>query len=248
MITKHDDVCFAVSESNSLVVGAPHVGLQYQFYVLLIAVSRESSFRSVESFHIPFYCDNDVRNFAYINHLTPKTRREILELLVTGLKRLEYRGYDSAGVAIDSPDQKDIAVVKNSGKVAALEEVLQERSLELSLEECVESHCGIAHTRWATHGEPSAINSHPQRSGEDNAFVVIHNGIITNYKAVKTFLENKGYVFESQTDTEAIAKLVHHIYHQHKDYSFQELVEQVIQQLEGAFALCLKSATFQMSV
>ncbi|KAJ0181279.1 hypothetical protein K1T71_003364 [Dendrolimus kikuchii] len=182
--------------------------------------------------------------FAYINHLTPKTRREILELLVTGLKRLEYRGYDSAGVAVDAADQKDIAVVKRSGKVAALEELLQERSGELLVEDCVESHCGIAHTRWATHGEPSALNSHPQRSGEDNAFVVIHNGIITNFKEVKTFLENKGYVFESQTDTEAIAKLIHHIYNQHKDYSFQELVEQVIQQLEGAFALCFKSRHF----
>ncbi|KPI93437.1 PREDICTED: glutamine--fructose-6-phosphate aminotransferase [isomerizing] 1-like [Papilio xuthus] len=182
--------------------------------------------------------------FAYINHLTPKTRREILELLVNGLKRLEYRGYDSAGVAVDAADEKDIAVIKRSGKVAALEELLQERSVELGVDESVESHCGIAHTRWATHGEPSAINSHPQRSGEDNAFVVIHNGIITNYKAVKTFLENKGYSFESQTDTEAIAKLVHHIYSQHKDYSFQELVEQVIQQLEGAFALCFKSRYF----
>lgn len=182
--------------------------------------------------------------FAYINHLTPKSRREILELLVNGLKRLEYRGYDSAGVAVDSADQKDIAVVKRKGKVAALEELLQEHSVDLAIEECVDSHCGIAHTRWATHGEPSAVNSHPQRSGEDNAFVVIHNGIITNYKAVKTFLENKGYVFESQTDTEAIAKLIHHIYNQHKGHNFQELVEQVIQQLEGAFALCFKSRYF----
>ncbi|XP_039765800.1 glutamine--fructose-6-phosphate aminotransferase [isomerizing] 1-like [Pararge aegeria] len=182
--------------------------------------------------------------FAYINHLTPKTRREILELLVNGLKRLEYRGYDSAGVAIDAADLKDIAVLKKSGKVAALEELLQEQGAELSVEDSVESHCGIAHTRWATHGEPSAVNSHPQRSGEDNSFVVIHNGIITNYKEVKTFLENKGYIFESQTDTEAIAKLVDHIYGQHKDYSFQELVEQVIQQLEGAFALCFKSRYF----
>ncbi|XP_028164167.1 glutamine--fructose-6-phosphate aminotransferase [isomerizing] 1-like [Ostrinia nubilalis] len=182
--------------------------------------------------------------FAYINHLTPKTRREILELLVNGLKRLEYRGYDSAGVAVDAADFKDIAVVKRSGKVAALEELLQERSVELAVEECVESHCGIAHTRWATHGEPSSINSHPQRSGDDNAFVVIHNGIITNYKEVKTFLENKGYVFESQTDTEAIVKLIHHIYSQHKNYSFQELAEQAIQQLEGAFALCFKSRHF----
>lgn len=182
--------------------------------------------------------------FAYINHLTPKSRREILELLVNGLKRLEYRGYDSAGIAIDAADQKDIAVVKRSGKVAALEELIQEQSLTLAIEDCLESHCGIAHTRWATHGEPSALNSHPQRSGEDNSFVVIHNGIVTNYKEVKTFLTNKGYQFESQTDTEVIAKLIDHLYNQHKNSNFQELVEQVIQQLEGAFALCFKSRHF----
>lgn len=95
----------------------------------------------------------------------------------------------------------------------------------------VDIHCGIAHTRWATHGVPSEINSHPQRSDCEHSFVVVHNGIITNYKVVKVFLENKGYAFESETDTEVIAKLIHHFYKQHPNYSFRELVEQVVQQL-----------------
>ncbi|CAD1472466.1 unnamed protein product, partial [Heterotrigona itama] len=151
--------------------------------------------------------------FAYLNYLTPKSRKEILELLVGGLKRLEYRGYDSADTNID-------------------------------FESKVYSHVGIAHTRWATHGVPSEVNSHPQRSDSEHAFVVVHNGIVTNYKEVKTLLQQRGYSFESETDTEVIAKLIHHLWVQHPAYSFRELVEQVVQQLEGAFALCFKSKYF----
>ncbi|XP_049958804.1 glutamine--fructose-6-phosphate aminotransferase [isomerizing] 1-like isoform X3 [Schistocerca serialis cubense] len=182
--------------------------------------------------------------FAYLNYLTPKTRREILELLVNGLKRLEYRGYDSAGVALDSADGQDITIVKKSGKVQALQDEIFSKEKTLDFEGTTDCHVGIAHTRWATHGVPSEVNSHPQRSDPNHSFVVVHNGIVTNYKDVKMFLEKKGYRFESETDTEIIAKLVHHLYAQHPNYSFRELVEQVIQQLEGAFALAFKSKYF----
>ncbi|XP_026286080.1 glutamine--fructose-6-phosphate aminotransferase [isomerizing] 2 isoform X1 [Frankliniella occidentalis] len=182
--------------------------------------------------------------FAYLNYLTPKSRREIIELLINGLHRLEYRGYDSAGIAVDAPDSKDIAIVRKSGKVAALEEEILNHEKSLGFEETTDLHVGIAHTRWATHGQPSELNSHPQRSDDQQSFVVVHNGIITNFKDVKMFLTKKGYHFESETDTEAIVKLVHHLHSQHPEYSFRELVEHAIQQLEGAFALCFKSKHF----
>lgn len=175
--------------------------------------------------------------FAYLNYLTPKTRREVLDYLITGLKRLEYRGYDSAGVAIDAHDSKGIVLIRATGKVKILEEAVAIQCKEHNLDEILDIHVGIAHTRWATHGIPCEVNSHPQRSDMEHSFVVVHNGIITNYKDIKTFLEKKGYVFESETDTEIIAKLIDHLYQKHPNYSFRELVEQVIQQLVITFFL-----------
>ncbi|XP_068156524.1 glutamine--fructose-6-phosphate aminotransferase [isomerizing] 2 isoform X2 [Drosophila tropicalis] len=182
--------------------------------------------------------------FAYLNYLTPKSRQEVLDLLVTGLKRLEYRGYDSTGVAIDSPDNKNIVMVKRTGKVKVLEDAIQELFSGSEYSDPVMTHVGIAHTRWATHGVPCERNSHPHRSDDTNAFVVVHNGIITNYNDVKTFLAKRGYEFESDTDTEVFAKLVHHLWKKHPNYSFRELVEQAILQVEGAFAIAVKSKYF----
>ncbi|XP_076021104.1 glutamine--fructose-6-phosphate aminotransferase [isomerizing] 2 [Genypterus blacodes] len=190
--------------------------------------------------------------FAYLNYQVPRTRKEIFETLVKGLQRLEYRGYDSAGVAVDGPDKTStdinsntIYLIKKTGKVKNLDEELYKKdSLDLDVELC--THFGIAHTRWATHGEPSAVNSHPHRSDKTNEFVVIHNGIITNYKELKKYLITKGYEFESETDTEVIPKLIKYIYDNREtdSISFSTLVERVIQQLEGAFALVFKSRHF----
>ncbi|XP_053320299.1 glutamine--fructose-6-phosphate aminotransferase [isomerizing] 1 isoform X1 [Spea bombifrons] len=190
--------------------------------------------------------------FAYLNYHVPRTRREILERLIKGLQRLEYRGYDSAGVGVDGGNEKNwennsssIQLIKQKGKVKALDEAINKQAdLDLDIE--FEVHLGIAHTRWATHGEPSPTNSHPQRSDKKNEFIVIHNGIITNYKDLKKFLESKGYEFESETDTETIAKLVKYMFDNREstEISFATLVERVIQQLEGAFALVFKSVHF----
>lgn len=183
--------------------------------------------------------------FAYLNYLVEKDRGYIIDTLTNGLKRLEYRGYDSAGLAIDG-DNSDILIYRQVGKVKALEQLIKEDT-KLDLSKTFLSHTGMAHTRWATHGQPSQRNSHPQRSDPNNEFLVVHNGIITNFKEIKTVLEKKGYQFESDTDTECIAKLTKYIYDSqksNKQLNFTNLVKAVVKELEGAFALIFKSTHF----
>jgi len=154
-------------------------------------------------------------------------KQDAVPIIVDGLKKLEYRGYDSAGIAIYG--QNGFDVVKQKGRLAILEERLTTRLLE---KKPLTGHLGIGHTRWATHGEPSDINSHPH-VGSKNKIAVVHNGIIENYKQLKERLEHWGVTFASQTDSEVIAQLAEHYYN-------GDLIDTVIKvsnAVEGSYAL-----------
>ncbi|KAK3677480.1 glutamine--fructose-6-phosphate transaminase (isomerizing) [Recurvomyces mirabilis] len=180
--------------------------------------------------------------FGYINYFVEKDRKYIIDTLVNGLSRLEYRGYDSAGLAVDGDKKNEVLAFKEVGKVAKLKALIEEEKPDLT--KVFDNHAGIAHTRWATHGPPSRVNCHPHRSDPKWQFAVVHNGIITNYKELKAFLETKGFRFETETDTEAIAKLAKYIYDEHSSIDFTTLVKAVIKELQGAFGLLMKSVHF----
>ncbi len=148
-------------------------------------------------------------------------QRDIAAILVDGLHRLEYRGYDSAGVAILGAD-KQMNILRRVGKVKALDDALEAKPLL--------GGTGIAHTRWATHGEPSETNAHPHRSGK---IAVVHNGIIENYEELRAELQARGYVFQSQTDTEVIAHLVEWEFR--TSNSLLDAVQKTVKQLRGAY-------------
>ncbi|ODQ81086.1 hypothetical protein BABINDRAFT_174881 [Babjeviella inositovora NRRL Y-12698] len=188
--------------------------------------------------------------FGYVNYLVEKQRGEIIDNLIEGLSRLEYRGYDSAGLAIDGDVESEVDIFRAVGKVASLKAEIDQCAPERST--LFTNHVGIAHTRWATHGQPATVNCHPQSSGPQNEFVVVHNGIITNYKAIKILLEGKGFVFDSETDTECIAKLFKHVYDTNlangHDPDLNELTKQVLFELEGSYGLLVKSVFYPNEV
>lgn len=144
------------------------------------------------------------------------------DFLVEALKRLEYRGYDSAGIAVFEGDR--IKTVKAKGKIA------EGLAPKLKAEHKLNATCGIGHTRWATHGEPSDVNAHPIGNGR---VCIVHNGIIENYREIKAFLTSKGYGFESETDTETVAKLLDYYYNGDPI----EAITKAVEDIEGAYSL-----------
>jgi glutamine---fructose-6-phosphate transaminase (isomerizing) len=154
--------------------------------------------------------------------------RNVINILVEGLKRLEYRGYDSSGIAALN-NKSELEVVRSVGKIEALEKKLKKIH--------VESHVGIGHTRWATHGAPTERNAHPQIS--NNSIALIHNGIIENHEELRAKLVKEGFKFKSDTDTEVIAHLIYKHLQKNK---FLVAVHKAIKELKGAYALAIISA------
>ena len=155
---------------------------------------------------------------GYIGH------RDAVPVLLSGLSKLEYRGYDSAGVAVLNEETDTINVRKTKGRIENLQNLL--------LTSPIQGHLGIGHTRWATHGAPSDVNSHPHYN-EQGTIAVVHNGIIENYLPLKAKLESKGYHFVSDTDTEVVAHLI--------DYYYKgnplEAILKVMHRVQGSYAL-----------
>jgi glucosamine--fructose-6-phosphate aminotransferase (isomerizing) len=157
---------------------------------------------------------------GYLGH------RQASEIIIKGLKRLEYRGYDSAGISLM---QEGVVVYKSKGKVSDLENVLNGKHLQATV--------GMGHTRWATHGEPNDTNAHPHYSSDDK-LAIIHNGIIENYSSLKQDLENKGHEFRSETDSEVFIHFIEEIKNQH-GCSLVEAVRLALHKVVGAYAIVL---------
>ncbi|MGE5027906.1 MAG: glutamine--fructose-6-phosphate transaminase (isomerizing), partial [Betaproteobacteria bacterium] len=150
-------------------------------------------------------------------------QRNVVPILLEGLKRLEYRGYDSAGLAVAAGDE--LIRVRKPGRVAELEAEIKARKTH--------GHLGVAHTRWATHGAPSERNAHPHVS--EDSIAVVHNGIIENHEALRQRLSEIGYVFTSDTDTEVIVHLIHHYQQREKD--LLRATRLAVAELKGAYAI-----------
>ena len=158
-----------------------------------------------------------------VGYIGSKPAREII---INGLKRLEYRGYDSAGLAIVNGETK---VFKCKGRVAELEAMVNQTDFNGTV--------GMGHTRWATHGEPNELNAHPQVSYKGN-FIVVHNGIIENYAIIKKHLQSRGIEFTSQTDTEVLANLIEHLYLE-GDLTAEQAITLALNRVEGAYGLVI---------
>jgi glutamine---fructose-6-phosphate transaminase (isomerizing) len=153
--------------------------------------------------------------------------RRAVPIILDGLRRLEYRGYDSAGLAVYC-DDGELAVRRASGKLRNLEEAVRLNPVDGSY--------GIGHTRWATHGRPTEENAHPHRDCTGD-IVVVHNGIVENYVALKHQLENEGHEFRTETDTEVIA----HLIEKYRDGNLESAVRQAVRQMTGVIALAVVS-------
>ena len=160
--------------------------------------------------------------------------QDAYDVVINGLRRLEYRGYDSAGIVLDS-DNADFQVAKTKGKVDDLVKVSKDLKGK--------AHVGMGHTRWATHGAPSDINSHPHLSN-NGKIAVVHNGIIENYDAIKTMLIEKGFTFKSETDTEVFVNLVQYFMDLDSELSFPEAIRSALNEVYGAYAITVMHDDF----
>ncbi|WP_297955942.1 glutamine--fructose-6-phosphate transaminase (isomerizing) [uncultured Ruminococcus sp.] len=155
--------------------------------------------------------------------------KQAAPILLDGLSKLEYRGYDSAGIAVRD-GEKDTEIVKAKGKLKVLKEMTNNG-------DAVKGSCGIGHTRWATHGEPSALNAHPHSSDDENV-IAVHNGIIENYQELREKLSKSGYSFNSQTDTEVAVKLIDYYYKKYNLGPVDSIARAMIR-IRGSYALCV---------